>query len=182
MKVFIPPLGTKMVLTQNWHFNLPDDSQNEPLIRELKAAPAARIRAPAHTNPTWPAMLPAGTELIIRTIDVRQAQNGWEKIAFSVRLRNGKQTRFFVRGAEANKIDVTVEGIEEKWPVDAAVTVINHVLDRDNDDNDYDKLQFLRLWNEGEFEVLRREWPEAPEAIYIGADPLFRPAAKNKSG
>lgn len=30
---------------------------------------------------------------------------------------------------------------------------------------------FLRLWNEGEFDVIRKEWPEAPDAIFIGADP-----------
>ena len=32
---------------------------------------------------------------------------------------------------------------------------------------------FLELWNEGEFDVLRREWPAAPDKVYIGADPLF---------
>src|SRR5690606_16583817 len=38
--------------------------------------------------------------------------------------------------------------------------------------NDPEGMTFLRLWNEGEFETLRREWPEAPSSIYIGADPL----------
>lgn len=37
---------------------------------------------------------------------------------------------------------------------------------------DDDGWDFLRYWNEGEFDVLRRNWPEAPEAVYIGADPL----------
>jgi len=26
---------------------------------------------------------------------------------------------------------------------------------------------------EGEFDVLRKEWPDAPEDVYIGADPLY---------
>lgn len=38
------------------------------------------------------------------------------------------------------------------------------------DDAD-DAMEFLRLWNEGEFNLIRRSWPEAPEEIY-GADPL----------
>src|SRR5690606_36552884 len=38
--------------------------------------------------------------------------------------------------------------------------------------NDPEGMTFLRLWNEGEFETLRREWPEAPSSINIGADPL----------
>lgn len=33
-------------------------------------------------------------------------------------------------------------------------------------------MEFLRCWNEGDFESCRREWPEAPEAVYIGPDTL----------
>lgn len=32
---------------------------------------------------------------------------------------------------------------------------------------------FLRLWNEGEFDIIRQEWPECPDAVFVGADPLF---------
>jgi GH24 family phage-related lysozyme (muramidase) len=35
-------------------------------------------------------------------------------------------------------------------------------------------LEFLRAWNEGDFQAIREEWPEAPEAVYIGADPLYQ--------
>lgn len=45
-------------------------------------------------------------------------------------------------------------------------------------------LDLLRLWNEGEFDQIRKEWPDAPAAMFVGADPLFigadplyRPAA-----
>lgn len=31
-------------------------------------------------------------------------------------------------------------------------------------------MEFLRLWNEGEFDILRRDWPEAPDSVYIGAE------------
>ena len=34
-----------------------------------------------------------------------------------------------------------------------------------------DGMEFLRCWNEGDFEACRKEWPEAPAACYIGADP-----------
>ncbi|MNW14225.1 hypothetical protein D3C71_2123940 [compost metagenome] len=53
---------------------------------------------------------------------------------------------------------------------DAAVAAIQFALD------DADGMQFLRLWNEGDFDVIRREWPEAPEEIFIGADPLHKPS------
>jgi len=33
-------------------------------------------------------------------------------------------------------------------------------------------MSFLRCWNEGDFAAIRREWPEAPDGVFIGADPL----------
>ncbi|MCZ4311033.1 hypothetical protein AB6D66_00520 [Vibrio pomeroyi] len=36
-----------------------------------------------------------------------------------------------------------------------------------------DGLEFLRLWNEGAFDVLRKERSEAQEEVYIGADLLY---------
>lgn len=42
--------------------------------------------------------------------------------------------------------------------------------------NDDDGMQFLRLWNEGEFDTIRREWPDAPDEVFIGADPLLKPS------
>jgi len=54
----------------------------------------------------------------------------------------------------------------------AAVSAIQFALETD------DGLTFLRLWNQGDFDTTQREWPEAPEAVYIGADPLHPETAK----
>jgi hypothetical protein len=35
-----------------------------------------------------------------------------------------------------------------------------------------DGLEFLRAWMQGEFPEIRRDWPDAPEAVFIGADQL----------
>ena len=48
----------------------------------------------------------------------------------------------------------------------AAVAAIQFALETD------DGLAFLRCWNEGNFDTIRREWPEAPEAVFVVADPL----------
>ena len=45
--------------------------------------------------------------------------------------------------------------------------VISHILANPCDS----PLEFLRCWNQGDFDVLREEWPEASEDIYL-ADPL----------
>ena len=57
----------------------------------------------------------------------------------------------------------------------AAVAAIQFALETDMG------LTFLRLWNQGDFDKTRREWPEAPEAVYIGADPLHPETAREIS-
>ncbi len=55
----------------------------------------------------------------------------------------------------------------------SAVAAIQFALETD------DGLAFLRCWNEGNFEAIRREWPEAPVSVFVGADPLH-PATPTK--
>ena len=35
-----------------------------------------------------------------------------------------------------------------------------------------DGMLFLKLWYQGDFEAIRREWDDVPESVFIGADPL----------
>lgn len=48
--------------------------------------------------------------------------------------------------------------------------VINYMLGKGYMES---PLEFLRCWNEGNFDALREEWPHAPEEIYL-ADPLYK--------
>lgn len=72
-------------------------------------------------------------------------------------------------------LDPNVNGQQEAEPVDACVAAIQYALETD------DGLIFLRLWNEGEFDAIRKEWLDVPESVFIGADPLHpatpKPAA-----
>lgn len=38
---------------------------------------------------------------------------------------------------------------------------------------DEDGLVFLQCWNEGDFQAIRKEWPDAPEEVFW-ADPLYK--------
>ncbi len=51
---------------------------------------------------------------------------------------------------------------------DAAVAAIQFALETD------DGMAFLRCWNEGDFDSIRKEWPEAPKEVFIGADPFYK--------
>lgn len=57
---------------------------------------------------------------------------------------------------------------------DPAIAAIEFALQVEKTGYRGDGVEFLRLWNEGEFSVIRREWPEAPKEIYINADPHHR--------
>lgn len=48
----------------------------------------------------------------------------------------------------------------------AAIAAIHFALVTD------DGIEFLRCWNEGNFDAIRREWPDAPGDVFIEADPL----------
>lgn len=54
-----------------------------------------------------------------------------------------------------------IAGAEQS--IDAYNAVISYVLD-----NPFESpMEFLRCWNEGSFESLRQEWPDAPQDIYL---------------
>jgi hypothetical protein len=67
---------------------------------------------------------------------------------------------------EARKSPVDDETVRTAVPLDnsAPVAAIQFALSAD------EGMTWLRLWNEGEFEACRREWPEASDDCYIGAD------------
>jgi hypothetical protein len=54
---------------------------------------------------------------------------------------------------------------------DASTAAIAFALETD------EGMTFLRCWNEGDFDAIRREWPEAPDDVFDGADPLFKRAS-----
>lgn len=75
------------------------------------------------------------------------------------------------RGADPKLL---AEELVEAQRAQAALnTVIDYMLGAGRHE---EPLEFLRCWNEGNFDSLREEWPEAPLAIYY-ADPLADHAA-----
>ena len=48
--------------------------------------------------------------------------------------------------------------------------------------NDSDGIDFLRLWSSGEFDVIRCNWPDAPEEVYVSADPLYYVKKEQENG
>lgn len=47
----------------------------------------------------------------------------------------------------------------------AAMAAIDFALSADEGST------FLRLWRNGDFDAIRKEWPEAPSSVFLGAEP-----------
>ncbi len=60
------------------------------------------------------------------------------------------------------------DDLKGKAIMHAAVAAIEYAIDMNTDDG----LYFLMAWHQGDFDVCRRDWPDAPDDCYIGADPL----------
>ncbi|MCZ4337633.1 hypothetical protein [Shewanella colwelliana] len=48
----------------------------------------------------------------------------------------------------------------------ASIAAIEYALNNDEGQ------EFLRCWLHGDFDALRKEWPNVPDTVFIGADPL----------
>lgn len=55
-----------------------------------------------------------------------------------------------------------------------SLAVIQYITS-DNVDGPRDAMEFLNYWNEGEFDLLRRNWDNIPDEVFIGADSQFKP-------
>ena len=55
---------------------------------------------------------------------------------------------------------------------DAAIAAMKFALEAE------EGMAFLRCWMHGDFKAIRKEWPEAPEAVFVGADPAHDAAVR----
>jgi hypothetical protein len=74
-------------------------------------------------------------------------------------------------GREAEQADEQSQS--EHFEVHASIAAIQFALKSD------EGMDFLRCWNEGNFDAIRKEWPEAPEDVFIGADPMHSKNTEN---
>jgi hypothetical protein len=120
-RLFVPPLGTRLVLTQPWDFRLYNERRNATLMtlmgdqREISYDPQ-----PSH------ATLPPGTELIIDRYFIKHGMSDFDSVTFRIKgvssvarsryaseKPSKRQVRFWVKLEDANtmQVDVVPEGI-----------------------------------------------------------------------
>jgi len=151
MKLFIPKIGTRIVLKNNWKFKLQDESRNESFWLSLHGEPAKKIyyygySGGYHTSPTPTATckdqgkgpanpidttIPKGTVMFVESFHI---QKGHEP-RLALRIKKGNPTKIatgkFVANIEdINRMDVE-EDFVEKYPNGRFTVRITNGIDRE---------------------------------------------------
>jgi hypothetical protein len=124
MQLFIPTIGTKLVLTEPWSFDLRQEHRNHAMIQAVRGEPQTRYWDSWQTI-DWERQgrivgdytLPVGTVLAVDRIYIRKTLQDFDSITFNIedcpdpRFRSKKmkglykgKPRFWVRLDDANKI------------------------------------------------------------------------------
>jgi len=96
----IPRIGEVFELAEPWTFTLHDEHRNQTLINQVKPGYNASWRG-SGTN--WQVTLPAGFELKVVRVYIRQNQAAYNSVTFTCPY-NGKRVRFWVKLDDANRI------------------------------------------------------------------------------
>jgi hypothetical protein len=78
MKIFIPSIGTRLKLLEDWRFDLYDEYRNETL-REQHGLPSG-----GRDERCDPVVLPAGVELIVDRIYIRKGLTDFDSVTFRI--------------------------------------------------------------------------------------------------
>lgn len=114
MQLYIPPLGSSLVLSENWTFKLHHEHRNELcfLYFDQKMARTNRWdRSRKDPDPIW-VVLPKGTKLKIDRIYIRKGNDDFDSITFTlpdIKVSEGapkprRAVRFWVKLDDANNI------------------------------------------------------------------------------
>jgi hypothetical protein len=117
MKLFIPPLGTKLMLMAPWVFKLHYESRNRRLW-DLMFAPPEMERFPTIWKETYQdarlTYFEAGTQLTVDRIHIRKGLEGYNSVTFKGRVNAAPgvgplySVRFWVSLDDANKMNIKV--------------------------------------------------------------------------
>jgi hypothetical protein len=117
MQVFIPALGTKLLLTKSWTFDLHDESRNYEFWIAFHGQPPTRPAGQQHkyiyggyAAAPSKVTIKAGTTLSVDRIYIRKGASSFDSVSFRV-LKGGPTPpgRFWVKLCDVNNgMEVTV--------------------------------------------------------------------------
>jgi hypothetical protein len=110
MRLFIPPLGTRLYLLKPWTFKLHCEERNQALWDLIHPSPMEAIPTRhRHVNQTRVTLLP-GDQLVVDRIFIRKGARDYDSVTFiGFIVMHGvkRRVRFWVSLEDANKIEYT---------------------------------------------------------------------------
>lgn len=111
MRLFIPKLGTKLRLTEQWTFEMYCEDRNQKLWDLFGAVPMASIPWQARRGNHCTVTLQPGDVLTVDRIFIRKGAESYNSVTFKGRIKVGgvfHPVRFWVPLADANNIECEV--------------------------------------------------------------------------
>ena len=111
MRLFIPDIGVRIVLEKDWSFPLHDEGRNDSLLAILepgfKEKRWERYRQRIF-HATHSCVIPAGTELIVARVYIRNGAEAYSSITFRIGDCPNKafrKKRFWAKLHDVNRIE-----------------------------------------------------------------------------
>lgn len=119
MKLFIPPIGSKLILSKPWTFGLYSERRNDTLIQKLRDTGHNIPERAVDPNNPWAShytsqllcdfTLLAGTQLSVSRIYIRQGNKEYDSVSFNISTKvNGKSVkgRFWAKLDDVNQMEI----------------------------------------------------------------------------
>lgn len=114
MRLYVPDIGSSLRLEQDWKFPVYDERRNDSLLKVMAPDWLAQRRernwARQFNTSIW-CVLPAGTELIVARVYIRNGMNDYSSLTFRIGECPHKpysKKRFWVKLADANRIEYVI--------------------------------------------------------------------------
>lgn len=115
MKINIPSLGTRIVLTRPWVFKLYEEYRNRTLLDRFNLTPPPKYNHwTLKETLCYDVALPIGTVLTVDRVYIRQGQGEFDSVSFWVQITdkpgqqattNIKKQRFWAKLKDVNNIE-----------------------------------------------------------------------------
>lgn len=112
MKLFLPEIGNRLVLTKDWEFVLYWESRNAKLIEKMgfKYEHIWSHKQNSHKKQNFLVTMPIGTVLSVDRIYIRKGNAGFSSVSFRIpKVENKKHTfsgvRFWASLSDVNQIE-----------------------------------------------------------------------------
>jgi hypothetical protein len=112
MRFYLPEIGERIQLTQDWTFSLWEESRNNDFIRSVlpEADPINYPRDDSRRS--WPYTLPAGTVLSVARIYIRAGVSSFSSVTFSIPGR--AKAKFWAKLLDVNQIEFEAPSADAK--------------------------------------------------------------------